>query len=235
MARSTTADYAVTATQVITATFKEMGILSKGGTIDANDKTYGLQRLNLVVKNMMGPENRIYRGMKVYQRAVGTLVLTAKNNFDIYSGGSDYDLIAPVDLFNVLIRNTNNEDYPLQRMTRDEYDGIALKSQAGDPSKYLYEREYAYGTLYFDTVISDTTDTAIFTYHRPLFDIDTVTDDVDYPQEWHLVLVYLLARHLAPSYGLDPAMWDGLFQEALENANSFYPDRTTVYFQPDKE
>ena len=196
MARSTTADYAVTATQIVTATFKEMNLLSMGGTIDSNDQTYGLQRLNLVVKNMMGPNNRIYRGMKVYQRASATLTLTAKNNFDIYSGGTDLDLIAPVDLLSVLIRNSEDEDYPLQRMTRDEYDAIALKSQSGDPSRFLYEREYAYGTLYFDTVISDTTDTAILNYHRPLFDIDTITDDVDYPQEWHLVLVYLLARHL---------------------------------------
>jgi hypothetical protein len=235
MARSTTADYAVTASEIITAAHKELELIPIGGSVTTDAQTFALQKLNLIVKNMMGPSNQIYRGMKVWQRASSTLTLTAKNNFDIYSGSTDLDLIAPVDLINVLIRNTDNEDRPLKRITRDEYDAITGKSETGDPSKYLYEREYEYGTIYFDTVISDTSDTAILTYHRALFDIDTVTDDVDYPQEWHLVLVYLLVKHLAPKYGRDYGPWAPLLQEAIENATTTYPEETTVYFQPDKE
>ena len=235
MARDTDADYAVTAAEVVSATYEELNLITDGGSPSTVQAAYGLKKLNLLVKNIMGPANRLYRGLKVWQRASSTLTLTAKNNFDIYSGGSDLDLIAPIDILGAVLRTTDDEDSVLTRMLREEFDAIPDKTTTGDPRKYLYEREYEYGTLYLDLVPSDLTKTVVFTYHRPLFDMDEGTHDVDFPQQWHLPLVYLLAVNLCPRYGFDPTPYRGLLEEARENANTFYPERVDCYFEPGKD
>jgi len=235
MARDTDADYAVTAAEVVSATYEELNLITDGGSPSTVQAAYGLKKLNLLVKNIMGPANRLYRGLKVWQRASSTLTLTAKNNFDIYSGGSDLDLIAPVQILSAVLRDSNDHDIVMRPMSRDEYDAISEKSGEGDPSRYLYEREWEYGTLYLDVVPSDLTKTIVFTYHRPLFDMDAGTEDVDFPQQWHLALVYLLAANMAPRYGIDPTPYRGLLEEARENANTFYPERVDCYFEPGKD
>lgn len=235
MARDTDADYAVTADQVVDSAYEELDLITDGGSPTTAQSAYGLKKLNLLVKNIMGPSNRLYRGMKVWQRASATLTLTAKNNFDIYSGSGDLDIIAPVNIMSALLRDDNDNDTVIREMFRPEFDAIADKTATGDPARYLYEQEYEYGTLYFDLVPADTTKTVVLTYHRRLFDMDAGTEDVDFPQQWHLALVYLLAVNLAPRYGIDPTPFRGLLEEARENANTFYPEKVNLYFQPGKE
>lgn len=235
MARDTDADYAVTAANIVNSAYEELNIITDGGSPSAGQSAYGLKKLNLLVKNLMGPSNRLYRGMKVWQRASSTLTLTAKNNFDIYSGSTDLNLITPVNIISCMLRNSDDEDAAMYEMTRAEYDALSDKSVSGDPTKWLYEREWEYGTLYLDTVPSDTTKTIVFTYHRALFDMDAGTEDVDFPQQWHLPLVYLLAANMAPRYGIDPTPYAPLLEEARENANTFYPEKVSMYFQPGKE
>jgi len=235
MARDTTADYTVTAEAIIDSAYEELNLVTDGGTISAVQDAYGLKKLNLIIKNIMSPENRLYRGVKVWQRASAELTLTAKNNFDIYSGGTDLDLIAPVRILTAVLRDEDDEDVMLEKMTRGEYDAIAIKGEEGTPTKYLYEREYEYGTLYLNRIPDDLTDSVVFTYHRPLFDVDTAAKNVDFPQQWELVLVYLLAVNMAPRYGIDPSPYMRLLEEARENANTFEPEASTRFFEPGRE
>jgi len=235
MARDTDADYAVTAETVINTAFEELDIITDGGTPTAGQTAYALKKLNLIVKNIMGPENRLYRGMKVWQRASSTLTLTAKNNFDIYSGSTDLNIIAPIKILGALLRSTDNDDVVLNEMLREEFDEISNKAETGDPSRYLYEQEYEYGTLYFDLVPSDLTKTVVLTYLRPLYDMDLVSHNVDFPQQWSLVLVYLLAVNMAPRYGIDPSLYVSALEEARENANTFYPEKVNMSFEPGRD
>lgn len=235
MARDTDANYSVTAGDIVNSAYEELNLITDGGSPSSAQQAYGLKKLNLLIKNIMGPSNRLYRGMKVWQRASTTLTLTAKNNFDIYSGSTDLDIIAPVKILSAVLRNTDNDDIPMEEITREQYDAIAGKSDTGDPTQWLYEREYEYGTLYLNLIPSDLSDTIVMTYHRALYDVDTSDLDVDFPQQWHMTLVYLLAVNMAPRYGMDPTPFKGLLEEARENANTFYPEKTTMYFQPGKD
>jgi len=235
MARDTDADYTITANGVVSAAFEELNLIANGASPASADAAYGLKKLNLIIKNIMGPENRLYRGMKVWQRASAELTLTAKNNFDIYSGSTDLDIIAPIKIITAILRDSNDDDVVLQQILREEYDALPEKSAEGDPRKFLYEQEYEYGTLYFDVIPNDLTKTVVLTYLRKLFDNDAGTEDLDFPQQWHLPLVYHLARDMAPRYGIDPSPYAALLDEARENANTFYPEISRAYFQPEKD
>ena len=71
-------------------------------------------------------------------------------------------------------------------------------------------------------------------WERRIDDFDTATDDADFPQEWHMPLTLNLAVALAPKYGVPPAQYQMLAQQAAywkEVAEGF--DREcTVWFQP---
>ena len=237
MARGTTADYAVVGTTIIDSAFEELNLIAVGGTCSATQYAQGLKKLNLLVKNIMGPENRLYRGLKVWQRTSTTITLSSTSStYTLYkNAAADANIYPPVKLLAVLLRDSDNAYTPLTELTREEYDALPEKSASGDPTRYLYEQLYEYGYLYLDVVPSDTTKSLVITYHRPLYDLDAHTEDVDFPQQWHLPLMYLLIINLAPGYGVDPGPYVPLLEEARENANSFLPERTTVYFQPGKD
>jgi hypothetical protein len=237
MARGTTTDYSLTAQGVIHLAFELIGVLAPGETLSSDDQTFGLKYLNILIKNLMGPSNLQYRGMKVWQRGTCTYTLKNQNYATIYvSTSADINTDPPVDVISGLIRNSDGDDYPLRKLTRDEYDAIGGKSEEGDPTSFLYEREYSQGIIRWNCKPNDSTKSAILTVHRPLYDVDTVTEDIDFPQEWHLPIAVELAMHMAPAYGKEiPESLNSILKHSVENASTFYPERTTVYFQPDRE
>lgn len=240
MARGSTADYSVTGGDVIAAALEEMNIVAIGGSPSAAQYAFMLKKLNYILKNIMGRNNSLYRGVKVWQRTTSTLTLASQALYSIYkSASADLNIYAPLNILSALVRNTDDEDYPLREMTREEYEAIPDKTVTGDPTRFCYEylggSTQSYGYLRLDYVPADTTDTIILTYHRPFYDLDAYTEDLDIAREWYLPILYLLITNTAPSFGVDPAPWMPLLAEARENANTFYPDRTDLYFQPGRD
>ena len=52
MPTSSSSNFSMTAAQVITAAYEELGVISPGGTVTAADSTRALQRLSILVKQL---------------------------------------------------------------------------------------------------------------------------------------------------------------------------------------
>lgn len=195
----------------------------------------------MLIKNMMGPSKSQYPGLKVWQRAYSTLTLTTKAEYALQASGGDLAINPPVKIINISYRDSNSIDYPpMTEMTIDEYDALSKKYYSGTPTKYIYERQTAgnsgtdRGFIRFNySIPSGTTAYAVFSYLRPIEDIDSLSNDFDFPQHWFRPLKWMLACELAPEYGQDitPSMQNNM-QLAIDNAIMVDPEYIKIGFEP---
>lgn len=82
-----------------------------------------------------------------------------------------------------------------------EYFNIPLKTTDGSPLNYYYDKLLDAGQLYVFPRPNDVNMLLEFTYHEAMEDVDSGTDNVDFPSEWTLPLIYGLAAELMVAYG----------------------------------
>lgn len=76
MATSGSYNYSVTAAQVITAAFEDLGVINAGGTVASADSATALVRLNLLAKQWQGKADMAH-GLKVHTRQRVTMFLAS--------------------------------------------------------------------------------------------------------------------------------------------------------------
>jgi len=81
MASSGSADYTVTASQLIQDALEELGVVGAGQTVSAEDSATALRALNLLVKQWMGPGSPVTPGLKMWKRRQLTLDLTSTDKY----------------------------------------------------------------------------------------------------------------------------------------------------------
>lgn len=243
MARSGSTDYSISATNLIHDALTIAGVMKPGVTMGSDQSGIALRTLNLMMKNWMGGANPLMRHLKVWQRASSTFSPggTAYISVQIKASGGDHDLATPVDILTVNVKDDDDQETPLAPMTREDYEAIRDKSttSAGVPTRFLYERGYDDGYLYFDRYMNSAASsyTYPFTYLRILEDIDSITlHDIDFPQEWYEPLKYNLALRLCAEFG-KPVRPDvqALAKESLLLATCFARKKSSQdwYFQPE--
>lgn len=97
-------------------------------------------------------------------------------------------------------RSDGTTELPIEVVDRKRYMGIPDKATQGPPLLVYYDPQIETGKLYVWQTGDTTWDTLILTFQRPIEDMDVAGDNPDFPKEWHLCLVYNLARLLLPSY-----------------------------------
>lgn len=238
MATSGSVDFSASAIKIVKGALRALGVIDVEETPSDADIKYGLESLNMLVKQLMGPNGTSTPGLKMWQRERDTLVLTAKNTFQFKSSAGDLDIDIPIAIISAVLRNTDDQDTPLDPMTLAEYQAIVGKSETGTPSKYYYERQLDAGYFYLNIIPSDITDTIPLVFLRPLEDFDSSSNTPDFPQEWYRPLKFLLSMDLYPEYETTEVSFkrlEKLAAGALAMAQTFEPDDALVYFQPGKD
>lgn len=124
----------------------------------------------------------------------------------------------PIKVVNSRYRTSlTGSDTPTTKWNRTQYFESQDKSTQGSVMAWYYSPQLTDGNLYvFKTPSSDSQILKI-TYTRPLYITDANGDLVDFPSEWFLPLVYMLANALLPQF---PAP-DQLVMEIKNNMNMY--------------
>lgn len=85
-------------------------------------------------------------------------------------------------------------------MARHDYQALPNKAQTGTINRAFYDPQLSTGYLYLWSPPATVTDLVKFTWHRPIQDFDSASDNPDLPQEWIDPLVFNLAVVMAPEY-----------------------------------
>ena len=145
-------------------------------------------------------------------------------------------LIRPLYIEQAGLLDTSDNYSPLETMTNEYYERIAVKGTDGTPTYYRYDNTLTNGTMYIDSEPDDVTNVIRLTFMVPAEDYDAVANDIAFPQEWYLPLALGLAKLIAPKFNY---IWnqadENNYQSALAIARGSYAETSETYFQPGLE
>jgi hypothetical protein len=190
---------------VITAALRKIGVISIGAgeTPTAAVSAGGLDDLNMML-NSWSARRLVMRALTL----LGPFTLTAaKYSYSVKASG-DINTTCPLHVLSAYYRDSNNYDYPLRVLTREEYDGYHDKAVTTGPPQALFfdpgatQQATRTGTIYVYPV-PDSADTYKF-YIEALVSLTSfaaLTTTYTLPDEYLEAIIYNLAVRLAPDYG----------------------------------
>jgi len=143
----------------------------------------------------------------------------------------------PLDIVTANLRDINNNDTPLTRMTVQDYEALptkAMPTYISDPAAFYYETQLPNGRLFLDVYgEQDVTKHLHFVYLRPVQDFSAPGDNPEFPQAWYLPLCWGLSKQIAPMFDAEWThdMEDNL-TTSLAIAREADSEVSSFYFQP---
>jgi len=233
MSRSGSYDFNVTRDELIKAAFRLIGVGHRGESVPADEMNDAAQALNIMLKAWQAD------GLQLWKRSEASITLSAGTSTYTLGPTGSIVMQRPLRILEAVRRDSSNIDVPLNKLSKNEYWGLSDKSSTGTPVSYHYDPQLDNGKLYLwqtPNASAASEYTVEIVYHLPVEDMDSSTNNFDYPVEWLEAIKFGLAIRLAPEYGIDtPYQYrlQGQFDEIYDKALSWDTENTSVYFQPD--
>jgi hypothetical protein len=143
----------------------------------------------------------------------------------------------PLRILDARIKINDGNETPVNLISREEYFDQPSKSSQGKASQFYYNPTTTNGTLYVWPTSNGAEDTIHLTAQRQLQDLDSATDNLDFPQEWELAVTYSLADLLITSYGdaISPQKAERISAKAaqfMEIVEDFDQENASIQFVP---
>lgn len=192
-----------TASTIVTAALRKIGVADPGETLSASKMSGGLEGLNDLMAQWTS------EGILVYALTQENFPLTSAQSYTIGTGGT-FNTTVPVDIVSAFTR-VSNIDYPCEIITVEEYNEISQKSATGSWPDYIaYRNSKPLGRIYVSPV---STGTLYIESKKLLQNFATSSTTCTMPEEAMLAIKTNLSVLLAPEYG------KSIDQNLMEQAN----------------
>lgn len=227
MALSGNTDFAITRDQLIIGALRVVGAIAQGEVPTTVQITEAGEALNMLIKSWQA------MGMSIW--------VTKEYPLTLLNGVSTYvpttKLLKVIQAFN---RNTITKiDIPMRILTRDEYNRLGNKTSTGNPIQLYHEPQLTTSSVKVFPVPSAVEagqNTIIMVYQKEFDDMDTGTDNPEFPHEFFDALKFGLASRLSFEYGMELADIKNLQMQAemlKQDALSFGTEEGSMYLQVD--
>lgn len=108
----------------------------------------------------------------------------------------------PLNIINVRYHYNSGIERLLKKAGRTEYMMLPVKTMAAPCTLYYYNPLLSSGQLYIWPAPTTVNDTLHISYLQSIQDMNSGTDNPDFPQEWLAPLTYNLAVQIAPAFGI---------------------------------
>lgn len=206
MATSGTATFSLTNAEIVKESLLLLGAVDEFAEVGENQYNSCRKILNSMVKHWQIHAN-------IWPKVDVTKTLTPGTASYTVGTGLDIDTARPMRLVSARRKDTSGREVPIEVFAREDYMGIPLKTTQGAPAGVYYDVQRASGTAYVWPTGDTVNNQVVLTFRRPLEDLTTAANDMDFPQEWHLAIIYNLAAKLAPKY---PNQQSGFIKEEAE-------------------
>lgn len=218
------------------ATTVDGAVTSGNNTIDVDDVT------NISDADYIGIEqaSNTMQWTTVNGAPVGsTVTLTDNLTADVADEAIVYSYTTkanrPMKLINIVRRDSSDTDTEISPpINRQEYVDLSLKTTSGKVNQVWYDPQITTGKLWAWPTTDDETDYLVLWVQRTLSDMDSATDNPDYPQEWYLALSYNLALLLIPKYGTSDTRAGRIekFAGYYKKLSESFDIEESIYIQP---
>lgn len=183
-----------TASTIISRSLRLINVLGTGRrTLTANELADGIEALNSMMDSFSIDGLMIYQTLEEnFPLVVGTA------NYTIGSGGT-FNTTRPVKITNAFLRDSSNNDYPLDIIDNLAYDSIPLKTVTSRPRYLYYDAIYplAYVRLMY---VPSFADTIYINSWKQLQQFTDGTTTISLPPGYERMIAYNLAIELHPEY-----------------------------------
>jgi hypothetical protein len=221
MATSASTDYNLTAQQIINYALRKINVLSQHEAPSAEDADRALTEMNLMLKGWQRYE-------QLWRLTEGYVLLVANT--------AGYSMTPrPFRVYSVRYRNSSSEDTIMTRMSREHYFQLPDRTLNGIPTQWWFDPQRDTDSLYvwpvLETIDGTTPERLQVTYQRRYEDVDTLTENVDVPQQYLDVVGHNLAARLADSYGRGGAHVDRIIARAENLKHEMLDDDRADFVQ----
>ena len=215
MAVSGSTDFNIDAAEVIQEAYERCGLQEVTG----KDLRTAVRSMNLLFAEWAN------RGLNLWTVTLGTQSTTASD--------SDYSLATNiVDVLEVSIRDSNNIDQSLSRISRADYHLLPSKSTEGKPAQFYFERTTT-PTLFLYPTPDLSTYTVRYYFLKRIDDIDLPSDDPNVSFRFLPCLVAGLAYYIAMKKAPDRIqILKAVYDEEFERARQEDRDRASFSAVP---
>jgi len=231
MATSGSVDFNQTATQIIASAFELARVKDPIEPLTNDQTIRGMASFNKIIKYLQK------NGMPLW--AIKRDSITLVQSTQSYTCGAAGTGIGerPLRILEAFYRDGSN-DTQVEIIARTDYDKLGDKSAEGIPTQIYYDPQLTSGVLYvYNPADANAAgNTLHLIYHRPFEDIDSVSNDVDFPTEWYMALEYTLAVDIALRSGIRSSrigMLETKAKEYLYEVMWFDTENVSTQFQPD--
>ncbi len=233
MATSLTDDYSLTRDQIIRSAFETIGVASANEPLDPVDIATAKVSFNALAMSWKA------HGLQLWKRGRASVTLVASTYSYELTPTLGSGTEKPMRLLEVNRKDTDGNEIDLTRMSLKEYESLPNKTTTGVPTNFYFEPSRLTSILFVWPAPS-ATEAAEYTieyiYQAPIQDMNSGTEDVDFPNEWYRALILNLAVDLAPKYGLALAQQELLSiqaMDALDLAKDYDVEDTSWFIMPD--
>jgi len=226
MATSGSTDFNTTESSIIDDALLMLNAFDQEETIPAADYAKARRMLNML-KNMLATKANLWTTTDVDH------TLTPGTESYTVGTGLNIDTARPLRLLHARRTDGSGNQIAMDVVSRQYYMDLTTKSTQSACLQVYYDPQLANGVLYCWPT-GDTNNTSItLTFQRPIEDFDATGNNPDLPPEWHLPLVTLLARRLAPSYlGSAPQWLQVESEQMMQMVESWDEEEAPMSFQP---
>jgi hypothetical protein len=231
MATSGTTSWTLNRDQVIKGALRKLGVLASGASPTTNQTNDAAEALNALVKAFQAD------GMPVW-KIVSTSFLTTSGQATYTIGPSQtVNTVQPLKVLQGMWTPSGGNNTPLNIYNRYDFNELPTNA-SGSPVNLYYQPLRTTGTLTLWPTPSDSTTTITIHYQAPYEDLNSASDDFDFPSYWIQALIYNLAWALAPEFGIPPVDRQLLASEAKfwkDEALSYGSEEGSIFLQPNTE
>jgi hypothetical protein len=231
MATSGSTTWSLTRDSIIYAALRKIGTADLAGNQVTSNTTYAAEALNAMLKGFQ------VDGMPIWAIKEYTFTMVAGTN--TYNIGIGQTLATPMPLKVIQayrIENTGAMNIPLNVYNHYDYNLLPQNATSGEPVNIFYQPLSTYGVIELWPTPADSNTTITLVYQRPFEDMNSSSDNLDFPSYWTEAVIFGLAWRLSYEYGT-PIMDRQELQKAAEffhtQALSFGTEEGSLFFQPD--
>ncbi len=231
MATSGSVNFNESATEIISSAYELARVKDPIEDLTNDQYRRALSSVNKIIKYLQK------NGMPLWAIKNDTITLTQSTQS--YSCGPAGTGLTerPLRILQAFYRSGSN-DTQMELISREQYYMLGDKSIEGIPHQLYYDPQLSLGNIYiYNPADANTAGNSIYLiYQRPFEDIDDLTNDFDFPQEWLMCIEYMLAVDIALRNGVR----QGRISQLESKAKDYYyeclwwdVEPTTLQFQPD--
>jgi hypothetical protein len=232
MATSNSTDWSLNRNQAITAALRKLVVLPSGGTPTTSQINDCSDSLNAIVKAFQAD------GMPLWKISSQSFTVTSGTSSYTVGPSQTINCPKPLRIIEAFYTPSGATNTPLNVYNRYDFNQLPQgTTYAGLPVNLYYQPLRTTGTIKLWPTPNDSTTSVAFHYQSPYEDMDSSTDDFDFPSEWLMAIIYNLAWAMAPEYGVPPTD-RAIFQKEADYwhqyALSIGPEEGSLFLQPDR-